>query len=279
MKRLPQVHHGLQFSLSGERTQVLKPYFHSCKTLANIMKRVLTAFLFLTFSAFVKGQSNSWFVAPTNYHVMLRDRANPFKITHDSYPCEDVIITVSNGTIRTQEHLRSCNFLVEPGEGKETIVKLWTIQNGDTVQIGGTTFTVVDIPIEITHIIVGHGNRNGRWIKVSSPLTEISKTRITNATGLSLFSQTPEYISWQWLLKYDVQSFDMVFNLGKPDQIKFHSDSPLATEEMLAFLKTLKSGDKVFFENIIVKYAEGLYPPSEVTDETRMIEGCGLKIK
>jgi hypothetical protein len=40
VKCLSQVHHGLPFSVSGERSKMLKPYFHSCKTLAVIVAAV-----------------------------------------------------------------------------------------------------------------------------------------------------------------------------------------------------------------------------------------------
>ncbi len=188
-------------------------------------------------------------VAAVKMNILYVQIDNPIMVAVPSYNCEDLHVSVTNGTVTGE----GCKYFVNPKKVGLTDVIVSTVQNNDTVVLGKTTFRVKPIPNPIP---VFCGKKSGETIEKQAALS---------CYGLMLI-----FLNADFDISFKVTHFDLVMSLDNCETIRLISEGAKLTNQMKQALKKIKPGNILAFENI-----KGLAPDGRILE----IEDLRLIIK
>lgn len=179
-------------------------------------------------------------VSPTKMNVFYRGLPNPVEISVPGIPQEKLKVTVS-GNHKIKPDPASGGFIIEPGSDKEAVISVSaTMPDGSTQKMGDKQFRVKPIPDPVP-IFAG---------KKPSDNT-VAKADAVIAAGVIAKME-----NFDFEVSVKVKSFSMVF-IRDGQVIEKTSNSNALSEEMVANLKKVSTGQKVYLEKIVVSMPDG----------------------
>lgn len=146
-------------------------------------------------------------------------------------------IKISNGSIIDKD---SGNYIIRVSEGRETSISIFTIGvNGKDELLTKKIFRVKRVPDPIAKF----GGKYGS--------STITRTELLSAIGV-----IADLENFDFDLKFQVLEFDVTATIGGFELNKT-SKTNMVTEEQRNLLRQLKSGQKVYIENIKIKGEDG----------------------
>jgi len=165
---------------------------------------------------------------------------NPLSIVSDNCSCKDIFATTENGTLARGD---SCYFNYMPASPGVATIVIQKKQNGKLVKIGEQELRCKRIPD--CRVAVG-----GK----SSGLFSLNEFKVQQGVSVS-FDQ-----AFEMDLKFVVTSFK-IYILYKSSEYSETVTGNRFTQSIIAQLKLLKSGDRVFFEGIKLKLPDNSLRP------------------
>lgn len=173
-------------------------------------------------------------VSAIKMNVLYVGIDNPVSISVPGIPRENLVPTISSGTIKPDS--KSIDWLVNvPSGPKDAFVNVSTNINGVISKVGSIKFRIKNFPDPIASV----ANKTDGQINKS----------ILLAAG-SVVSKMPN--DFEYDISFKVVSFKMSIQRGI-NVHHFTASSERFTEEMIDQIKITNRGQKIWFENIIVR--------------------------
>ncbi len=175
-------------------------------------------------------------VSPTKMNVFYMGLDNPVSISVPGISANNLIPTITNGTIQKGPD----GYLVRPEKvGVESKITVSAMIDGQSKVIGSTPFRVKKVPDPLAYVA---GKMDGT----------ISKTELLAQQGV--LARMP--VDFDFEMKFTVQSF----NLSTPRGgfiIDKSAKGNKFTPEQIDLMKGLNVGNRLYIENIVVKGEDG----------------------
>ncbi len=189
-------------------------------------------------------------VSPTKMNVFYKGIPNPVSVSLPGFKSEDIVPSISAGTITKGGE---GGYTVKVNNGKEANISVTaTLPDGSKKTFGPVKFRVKRIPDPVP-----------TFAKKTPSDNTVKKASFANARGLIAKME-----NFDFEVSVKVSSFDMTF-VKDGNIITKHSNSNKVTSEMQANMKKVRSGEKVYIENIKVKMPDG---------STRKVANMALKV-
>lgn len=189
-------------------------------------------------------------VSPTKMNVFYKGIPNPVSVSLPGFKNEDIVPTISNGTITKGGE---GGYTVNVNSGKEANISVTaTLPDGSKKSVGPVKFRVKRIPDPVPS-----------FAKKTPSDNTVKKTAFSNARGL-----IAKMDNFDFEVSVKVSSFDMTF-VKDGKIITKKSNSNKVTSEMQANMKKVRSGEMVFLEKILVSMPDGT---------TRKVGNIALKV-
>lgn len=189
-------------------------------------------------------------VSPTKMNVFYKGIPNPVSVSLPGFKDEDIVPSISNGTISSDG---KGGYTVKVNSGKEANISVTaTLPDGSKKSMGPVIFRVKRIPNPVPN-----------FAKKTPSDNTIKMASFKNARGL-----VAKMDNFDFEVSVKVSSFDMTF-VKDGTIITKKSGSNKVTSEMTANMKKVRSGEKIYIENIKVKMPDGT---------TRKVANMALKV-
>ena len=209
-------------------------------------------------------------IATTNINILYRGVDNPISIAVDGISDEYLYAMVSNGNGKIKK-IGKCEYIVNVDYGTyqftitmDCVDKDGTIYQKDTIITTNNDRIDIDVYAEINNKEIYLGSKDFIVKDIKKPIAQINM----NDGGLinkdALLSQPfikVEVEDFDFPVEYKVIGFQMSFSSYKNDAPLMSRDEKF-TPEMIAKIKTLKKGDKIYIEGIRVAGTYGEKSPS-----------------
>jgi hypothetical protein len=192
----------------------------------------------------------SLFVSPTKMNIFYIGIDNPVSISVPGIADENLIPSISVGTLARDSKGKDWIVRVPPGQSK-AIISVSAFNQGESRQIGSAEFRIRRTP---------------------SPTAEIAgqvEGTIDKSTLLAAGAIIPAMRDFEFDIFNEVKSFRMITIIGG-DGVSKRAESNRFTGEMVSIIQSARKGQKFFFENI---QAEG---PDKIL---RSLNPISLEIK
>jgi gliding motility-associated protein GldM len=188
--------------------------------------------------------SQHFAVAADKMNVLYIGVENPVSIAIAGVSAESIQVSIDNGAITGSKG----KYIVRISDGSTATIDI--MANGK--KVGSQMFRVKRIPTPVTYA----GQYKGE--------AHVSKAELESITSVNVTLE-----NFDFDVHFEVVSFDMS-SVSDFTSVIFTSKTKALTPEMKSQLQSLKSGSKVYFENVTVKAPDGTL---------RKIPGVTLKIQ
>lgn len=176
-------------------------------------------------------------VSPTKMNVFYRGVDNPVSISVSGYSATNISPSISNGTLSKDKD----GYIVKPGPGPTAMVSVSvTNPDGSKKSLPGMEFRVKNVP-NPTPYFAGHGVNDN----------SVKKTELMAAQGVIAKMENFDFDIRFEVLSYTVSTTIQGNFLEKP------CTGPALSADAKAMLDKVKSGQKIFIENIKAKGPDG----------------------
>jgi len=176
-------------------------------------------------------------VSPTKMNVFYRGVDNPVSISVSGYSATNISPSISNGTLSKDKD----GYIVKPGPGPTAMVSVSvTNPDGSKKSLPGMEFRVKNVP-NPTPYFAGHGVNDN----------SVKKTELMAAQGVIAKMENFDFDIRFEVLSYTVSTTIQGNFLEKP------CTGPALSGDAKAMLDKVKSGQKIFIENIKAKGPDG----------------------
>lgn len=179
-------------------------------------------------------------VSPKKMNIFYIGVDNPVSIAVAGIPIEDLIPTISCGTIKQQGPAGDEWIVNIPPGNKLALVKIYANIDGEKRQLGSKMFRVKEIPTPLATI----GGKNSGFVD----------KEIILAAG-ALVPKMPDDFDFDQ--SFVISSFTMTLQRGF-DVYHFKSNSANLTVEMRDQIKRTNRGQNIIFENITARDSNGV---------------------
>ncbi|MCF8371709.1 MAG: gliding motility protein GldM [Bacteroidales bacterium] len=183
-------------------------------------------------------------VSPTKMNVFYIGVDNPVDISVPGVPKENIVATMTNGTIR--EDKATGGWMVRPTAGdltgKRTSISVNAEIHGKKREMGSVAFRVKTVPDPVAKVAMSKGG-------------VLQRSMLLAQTGVFC-----EIENFDFEMPFKVTSFDVTAIIQGFEDVK-SSNSNKFTEGQYDLIKKLRRGDKVNFENIKAKGDDGITRP------------------
>jgi gliding motility-associated protein GldM len=190
------------------------------------MKKMFGTIILMVMIPFIvdaQGTNQDAVVAATNMNVLYLGIANPVEVAVPGVLSKNVIVTLSNGTIKKV----STGWEVVPANAGESVLTISV--NGK--KVGDKTFRVKTIPMPVA---VFAGKNAG----------SVSKTEALEVETLEVI--LPDF---DWEVNFKINSFSFLLTDESGDRMEFANDNRI-TEKMKSLLTNLQRGQTIVFKDI-----------------------------
>ncbi|NPA34491.1 MAG: gliding motility protein GldM [Chlorobi bacterium] len=181
-------------------------------------------------------------VSPTKMNVFYIGVENPVEVSVPGFPAEDIIVSMTNGTIRPKNK-KTGQYVVKvrrPGEAS-IIVKV-KLADGSTKVIDRKKFRVKRVPDPIAMV----GNLD------PSVKSKVRAGEFKAQRGLVAVIK-----NFDFDLKFQVISFEMVYRPKRGEAVKIQVRGPLFTGRAKQLIQRARPGDNFSFYEIKVRGPDG----------------------
>ncbi len=181
-------------------------------------------------------------VSPTKMNVFYIGVDNPVEISVPGFPAEDIVVSMTNGTIRAKNR-KAGQYIVRvrrPGEAS-VIVKV-KLPDGSTKVIDRKKFRVKRVPDPIAMV----GNLD------PSVKSKVRAGEFKAQRGLVAVLK-----NFDFDLKFQVVSFEMVYRPKRGEAVKVQIRGPLFTGRAKQLIQRARPGDNFSFYEIRVRGPDG----------------------
>jgi len=188
-------------------------------------------------------------VSPTKMNILYVGLANPVSVSVPGFSSRDIQVTIKNGRIEQTAN----GYLVHPDKaGVNAVISVNAMVDKVSKFMGSMEFRVKNVPDPVATI---SGIKGGL----------ITKAELMNEDGI--FADIPGF---DFEMKFQVLSF--VVNVGGSGGFEERKATKgnLFTSENKAIFKNLNRGQRIYFDDIVVKGDDGV---------TRTLPAISLKIK
>jgi gliding motility-associated protein GldM len=176
-------------------------------------------------------------VSPTKMNVFYRGVENPVSISVAGYSATNIAPSMSNGTLSRAKD----GYVVKPGPGPTATVSVSvTNPDGTKKSMAGVEFRVKAVP-NPTPYFAGKGVNDAT----------VKKTELTAAQGVIAKMENFEFD-----LRFDVVSYTVTTTIAG-NVLEKPCSGPALSGDAKAVLEKVKSGQKVFIENIKARGPDG----------------------
>jgi hypothetical protein len=215
--------------------------------------KILLAFSLVTAALIVTGfyittERHAASVFPEKMNVFYIGVDNPIAVSMCSVKPQDTEVSITGGTLTPSG--RPGSYIVRVSGGTESTINV--LQRGNNMNLSSYKFRVKRVPDPVTYF----GSIKGDGL--------MTKAELQSQSGIF-----PRMENFDFDLRFTVASFQMsalVDGAWKDCQ----ANGPGITPEMKSIMTTVKTGDKVIFQNVTVKGPDGTI---------RKIPGVVVKVK
>lgn len=172
-------------------------------------------------------------VSPTKMNVLYIGVDNPVDISVPGVPKENIVATMTNGTIKPDS--KTGGWIVRPTTGdltaKKTNISVTAEIDGSKREMGSAPFRVKMVPDPVAKVDLKKGG-------------SIARSVLLAQTGVFA-----EIENFDFEMPFKVTSFDVSANIQGSEVVE-SSNSNKFTNAQKELIKRLRRDDKVFFENI-----------------------------
>lgn len=180
-------------------------------------------------------------VSPTKMNVFYIGVDNPVDISVPGVPKENIVATMTNGTIR--EDKTTGGWIVRPATGdltgKKTTISVNAEVHGKKREMGSVAFRVKTVPDPVAKVAMSKGG-------------VLQRSMLLAQTGVFC-----EIENFDFEMPFKVISFSVNAIIQGFEEVS-QSNSNKFTEGQFDLIKKLRRGDKVNFENIKAKGDDGI---------------------
>lgn len=176
-------------------------------------------------------------VSPTKMNVFYRGVENPVSISVAGYSATNIAPSITNGTLSRAKD----GYIVKPGQGPTATVNV-TVTNPDGTKKGmpGVEFRVKNVP-NPTPYFAGKGVNDN----------SVKRNELNAAQGVIAKMENFEFD-----LRFDVVSYTVTATIAG-NVLEKPCQGPALSSEAKAVLEKVKSGQKIFIENIKARGPDG----------------------
>jgi gliding motility-associated protein GldM len=180
-------------------------------------------------------------VSPTKMNVLYIGVDNPLAISAAGVPAEDLEPQISGGSLTK---VKPGEYVARVSAGNKATVNVMAKFGTERKSMGSFDFRVKAVPDPVAKFQGKKGSAN------------ISKNELIAAAGV-----LADLENFDFDLKFTVTSFDVTATMAGGLEVSKTSSSNALTEEQRNILKAVKSGQKVYIENIKAKGPDGTIRP------------------
>ena len=193
---------------------------------------ILILFLIITFSSF--GQKFT--ISATRQNIFYKGLDNPIEVVIEDTKCDNISVSTTNGKI---EKYNDCSYILRADSIGKANISVYRKNKKDSIFLGAYQFKVIDIPNPTPRLA---DKKNG----------EIDKNLL-----LALKSISTSIDGFDIDITIHIKSYS-VFIVWSNDSITYKEiNGNKFTDELKDEFKKLKSGDRVYFVDIIAVLPDG----------------------
>lgn len=212
-------------------------------------------------------------IAATNMNILYRGIDNPISIATDGISDEYLYAEITHGKGKLKK-VGKCEYSVSVDYGTyeqtmtiDCVDKDGTTYQKDTLIITNNNAIEISVYAEINNKKNYLGSTYFRVKDIKQPTAQINKSEGGKIDKDALLKNPyikveAEDFNLDFSLEYKVIGFQMTFNTRKNADAPCVSRDEKFTPEMIAKIKTLKKGDKIYIEGIRVAGTDGEKSPS-----------------
>jgi gliding motility-associated protein GldM len=178
-------------------------------------------------------------ISPTNMNVIYIGVDNPISISSPAVAADNLIPTITGGGGATIKKVSSGNYIVNAKTQQKIEISVSANIGGKQMRQGAMTFRVKQIPKPKAMVGASDGGRIAKEVLLAQ-----GRLRVTME-------------GFDFPVTYNVTGFTMSFNTGGDGQAPLISRGAGFTPEMVAQIKRLRRGNKVYIEEIRAKGPDG----------------------
>lgn len=178
-------------------------------------------------------------VSPVKMNVFYRGLENPLSVSAPGIATEDLVVSCTNGSLSAKDKKRG-DYIIKPGNDKTCVITVKGKLNGKDIKLGEANFRVKNVPPPVPYFGKVTGSGSATALELQAVMGCIAKLEDFDFEGV----------------KYEVISFSMS-SIIKGSLVEKNTNGNKVSPEMKSILGAVKSGSKVYVENIKAKGPDG----------------------
>ena len=197
------------------------------------MKKLLLVSLFSSSLLLFSQNSNHSVISADKMNIMYVGVENPISVAVPDFSCEDLSISVSNGTVYTINR-KLGQYVVRPNQRSKTcVVSIYIQDNGEKRKHSSSEFRIKQIPsMEI------RPKFNSNELSISEMVSQLFTARIPN---------------FDFPVKFRVSGFSVLCIGDNATQVVYNVKGYKLSTSSINGIKKLRKGDRVVFQDFVIR--------------------------
>ncbi|MBI4648123.1 MAG: gliding motility protein GldM [Bacteroidia bacterium] len=185
-------------------------------------------------------------VSPTKMNVLYRGIDNPVSISAAGVSAEDIVASISNGTLASQG---GGNFIARPGSGDKSSVSVSAKMGKTSRQMGQPfEFRVKDVPDPVPTLMIRDPG------KPEQKLSGIIKLKQLGSANLDIVALLENFA---FDLSFVITKFKLVMQTPGGDYVEYEATGNKFTAKQKEMMKVARANQRISFEGINAKGPDG----------------------